>query len=45
MTGTRMPNPADYDMSPLGPRDSDIPTDIAFPKGGMVGTLGWSRLW
>jgi len=31
MTGTRMPNPADYDMSALGPRSSDIPTDIALP--------------
>jgi hypothetical protein len=30
-TGTRMPNPADYDMSALGPRSSDIPTDIALP--------------
>ena len=40
MTGTRMPNPADYDMSPLGPRSSDIPTDIPLPEGGRVGTMG-----
>ena len=40
MTGTKMPNIEDYDIPGLGPRSSDISTDIALPEGGMVGTLG-----
>ena len=31
MTGSPMPKMEDYDMSALGPRRSDIPTDIALP--------------
>ena len=41
MTGTRMPNPADYDMSPLGPRIGNDKRVIPLPEGvtplpGMV---------
>jgi hypothetical protein len=40
MTGTRMPNPADYDMSPLGPRIGNDKRVIPMPEGGRVGTMG-----
>lgn len=41
MTGTRMPNPADYDMSALGPRSSESPSGSTMEmKDISVGTMG-----
>jgi len=40
MTGTKMPNIEDYDMSALGPRIGNDKRVIPLPEGGMVGTLG-----